>query len=119
MEGLSQRIDCPDVRYFAIAVLINREIGGDISRLLKNVAALIRDRLTFKDTVYAMTAEGRVSALILGAMPFLIGLLIFYVSPGFIDVMWTDETGQKMFFYAFLLMMFGGFWMYRMVQIKV
>jgi tight adherence protein B len=119
MEGLSQRIDCPDVRYFAIAVLINREIGGDISSLLKNVAALIRDRLTFKDTVYAMTAEGRVSALILGAMPFLIGLLIFYVSPGFIDVMWTDETGQKMFFYAFLLMMFGGFWMYRMVQIKV
>ena len=119
MEGLSQRIDCPDVRYFAIAVLINREIGGDISSLLKNVATLIRDRLTFKDTVYAMTAEGRVSALILGAMPFLIGILIFYVSPGFVDVLWTDESGQKMFTYAFLLMIFGGFWMYRLVQIKV
>ncbi len=119
MEGLSQRIDCSDVRYFAIAVLINREIGGDISSLLKNVATLIRDRLTFKDTVYAMTAEGRVSAIILGVMPFLIGVLIFFVSPGFVDVLWTNETGQKMFFYAFLLMVLGGFWMYRLVQIKV
>jgi len=119
MEGLSQRIDCSDVRYFAIAVLINREIGGDISSLLKNVATLIRDRLTFKDTVYAMTAEGRVSAIILGVMPFLIGVLIFYVSPGFVDVLWTDPAGQKMFIYAFLLMLFGGFWMYRLVQIKV
>ena len=119
MEGLSHRIECPDVRYFSIAVLINREIGGDISTLLKNVASLIRDRLTFKDTIYAMTAEGRVSAMILGAMPFLIGILIFYVSPGFIDVLWTDPMGKKMSIYGLLLMIFGGIWMYRLVQIKV
>jgi tight adherence protein B len=119
MAGLSGRIDCPDVRYFAIAVLINREIGGDISLLLKNVSTLIRDRITFKDTVYAMTAEGRVSAMILGAMPFLIGILIYLVNPGFVNVLWTDPTGQKMFIYALLLMIFGGLWMYRMVQIKV
>ena len=119
MEGLSHRIECPDVRYFSIAVLINREIGGDISSLLKNVASLIRDRLTFKDTIYAMTAEGRVSAMILAAMPFVIAFLIFYVSPGFIDVLWTDPMGKKMFIYGLLLMIFGGFWMYRLVQIKV
>ena len=66
-----------------------------------------------------MTAEGRVSAMILAAMPFVIAFLIFYVSPGFIDVLWTDPMGKKMFIYGLLLMIFGGFWMYRLVQIKV
>jgi tight adherence protein B len=119
MEGLAQRISCPDIRYFAIAVLINREIGGDIATLLKNVATLIRERLTFKDTIYAMTAEGRVSAIILGVMPFAVGLLIFFLHPEFISVLWTDEVGRKMFSYTLLLMIVGGLWMRRMVQIKV
>jgi len=119
MEGLSQRILCPDVRYFAIAVLINREIGGDIATLLKSVASLIRERLTFKDTIYAMTAEGRVSAIILGVMPFAVGLLIFFLRPEFISVLWTDEVGRKMFAYTLLLMTAGGLWMRRMVQIRV
>ena len=57
--------------------------------------------------------------MILGAMPFLIGILIFYVSPGFIDVLWTDPMGKKMSIYGLLLMIFGGIWMYRLVQIKV
>jgi tight adherence protein B len=119
MKGLAERITCPDVRYFAIAVLINREIGGDIASLLKNVSTLIRERITFKDTIYAMTAEGRVSAIILAAMPFAVGLMIFFVNPSFISILWTDELGRKMFIYTFILMLFGGFWMYRMVQIKV
>lgn len=119
MEGLAQRILCPDVRYFAIAVLINREIGGDIATLLKSVATLIRERLTFKDTIYAMTAEGRVSAIILGVMPFAVGLLIFILRPDFISILWTDEIGRKMFAYTLLLMIIGGLWMRRMVQIRV
>ena len=119
MKGLAERITCPDVRYFAIAVLINREIGGDIAYLLKSVSTLIRERITFKDTIYAMTAEGRVSAIILAVMPFAVGLMIFFVNPSFISVIWTDELGKKMFIYTFILMLFGGFWMYRMVQIKV
>jgi tight adherence protein B len=119
MEGLSQRILCPDVRYFAIAVLINREIGGDIATLLKSVATLIRERLTFKDTIYAMTAEGRVSAIILGVMPFAVGLLIFFLRPEFISVLWTDDVGRKMFAYTLLLMTAGGLWMRHMVQIRV
>lgn len=119
MEGLVERIACPDIRYFAIAVLINREIGGDVASLLKSVATLIRERLAFKDTIYALTAEGRVSAIILGVMPFAVGFLIYFVHPDFISVLWTDETGKKMFAYTLILMIVGALWMRNMVQIKV
>ena len=119
MQGLASRILCPDIRYFVIAILINREIGGDVATLLKDVASLIRERLTFKDTIYAMTAEGRMSAIILGAMPFVVGLLIFFVRPEFISILWTDEFGRKMLVYTFMLMLAGAFWMRQMIQIRV
>ena len=66
-----------------------------------------------------MTAEGRMSAIILGAMPFVVGLLIFFVRPEFISILWTDEFGRKMLVYTFMLMLAGAFWMRQMIQIRV
>lgn len=119
MQSLSKRINCSEIKYFATAVLINREIGGDIANLLSSVATLIRERLTFRNTIYAMTAEGRVSALILGVMPFVLGGLIFIIRPEFVSILWTDETGRQMLLSALLLIGIGFFWMNRLIQIKV
>lgn len=118
MSDLAQRIDCPEMRYFAVAVFINHEIGGNLASLLSGVAALIRERLKLKMSVHAMTSEARVSAWILGLLPFAVALILFAVRPDFIAVLWREPGGRSMIAYTLLLMAIGVFWMQRLSKIR-
>ncbi len=118
MSDLANRIDCPEMRYFAVAVFINHEIGGNLASLLSNVAALIRERLKLKMSVHAMTSEARVSAWILGLLPFAVALILFAVRPDFISVLWSEPRGRSMIAYTLLLMIIGVFWMQRLSKIR-
>ncbi|CAN1508966.1 TadB Flp pilus assembly protein TadB [Burkholderiaceae bacterium] len=118
MSDLAHRIDCPEMRYFAVAVFINHEIGGNLASLLSGVAALIRERLKLKMSVHAMTSEARVSAWILGLLPFAVALILFAVRPDFISVLWSEPRGRSMIAYTLLLMVIGVFWMQRLSKIR-
>ena len=118
MSDLAQRIDCPEMRYFAVAVLVNHEIGGNLASLLNGVATLIRERLKLKMSVHAMTSEARVSAWILGLLPFAVALILFAVRPDFISVLWREPAGRSMIAYTLLLMVIGVFWMQRLSKIR-
>jgi len=119
LSELAQRVDCADMRYFAIAVMINREVGGDLSGLLRNVSELIRERIKLRMAIYAMTAEGRFSAWILGLLPLALAGLLYAMNPEFIAPLWREESGRRLVTYAFLLMMFGIFWMSRLTKVRV
>lgn len=118
MGDLARRIDCPEMRYFAVAVFINHEIGGNLASLLSGVATLIRERLKLKMSVHAMTSEARVSAWILGLLPFAVALILFAVRPGFISVLWRDPAGRTMMAYTLVLMLVGVLWMQRLSKIR-
>ncbi|MBU3628869.1 type II secretion system F family protein [Polynucleobacter sp. AP-Reno-20A-A9] len=119
MSDLSARIDCPEMRYFAVAVFINQEIGGNLASLINGVAKLIRERLQTKMTLHAMTSEARSSAWILSIMPFAVALLMAIVRPDFIGVLWSEQLGRSMVGYTLVLMFIGIFWMQRMAKIRV
>ncbi len=119
LASLSQRIECADMSYFAVAVLINREIGGDLAALLKNVAQLIRARLQLKMSIKALTGEARMSAWILGVIPFVLGLLLAVLQPKMMSLLFTDPMGRQMLGYGLLFMGIGVLWMRRLIHIRI
>ena len=119
LAELAERIGSADMRFFAVAVAINREVGGDLAGLLEGVASLIRQRIDMRDSVNAMSSEGRFTAVVLGGLPFLIAGVLMLVDPGSLNVLWTDPNGRNLLFAGLGLMAVGVIWMRKMIRIKV
>jgi tight adherence protein B len=117
--NLAARIPVTDLRYFVIAVLIQRETGGNLAELLDNIAAIIRARLKLFGQVRVLSTEGRLSAWILTLLPIIVAIVMNFVNPAFISVLWKDPLGLRLIGGAVLLMIFGIFWMWRIVKIHV
>ncbi len=119
IEDFSERVDSEYVRLFVVSTLIQMETGGNMAEILHNTAKLIRERQQLQASVKVLSAEGRVSALILSTLPFALGIVLTLINPGFVAVLWTDPLGLKMLLGALALMLLGVFWMWRMIDIAV
>jgi len=119
LMSLSIRIPITDLRYFVIAVLIQRESGGNLSELLENISGLIRARLKLLGTIRVLSAEGKLSAWILSCLPFALAAVIHLVNPGFLSVLFTDPIGPLLIGGALTLMVIGVFIMSRIIKIRV
>ncbi|MEY4073851.1 MAG: hypothetical protein RJA29_1208 [Pseudomonadota bacterium] len=119
IEDFSERVGSEYVRLFVVSTLIQMETGGNMAEILHNTAQLIRERQQLQASVKVLSAEGRVSALILSTLPFALGAFLALINPGFVAVLWTDPLGLKMLLIALALMFLGVFWMWRMIDIAV
>ena len=119
LQNLSVRVPSTDLRYFVIAVLIQRETGGNLAEVLNNLSTLIRERLKLLMKVRVLSAEGRMSAWILSILPFALAGVINVINPRFMSVLWTDQVGTKMIAAALIMMAIGIFWMRKIVRIHV
>ena len=116
--NLAQRARSPDLRYFVVAVLVQRESGGNLAELLMSIARLIRDRMRLKGAVRVLSAEGRLSAWILTLLPFALVLIISLITPTFMSVLWTDAIGIRLSAAALTLMALGVFWLWRIISLR-
>lgn len=119
LRGLAERIPSMDVRFFVIAVIIQRATGGDLAEVLDKIGKLIRQRFELNGHVKALTAEGRLSGIVLlGLPPALLGFLSIsnwsYVAPLF-----KTETGSKMLMITVGLQFLGAWMIKKIVAIKV
>jgi tight adherence protein B len=119
LTNLITRVPSTDLSYFVIAVLIQRETGGNLAELLGNISQLIRARLKLIGTVRVLSAEGRLSAWILTILPFALAFVLQMINPKFLSVLWTDDLGLKLVGGAACLMVFGIFAMWRITKIRV
>jgi tight adherence protein B len=119
LQNMAARVPSDDLRYFVIAVLIQRETGGNLTELLDNISALIRARLKLLGTIRVLSAEGRLSAWILGILPFAMAAILYLINPKFMSMLWTDPLGQKMVWVMLVAMVVGVYWMRRIVKIHV
>lgn len=117
--NLASRVPSTDLRYFVVAVLIQRETGGNLAELLDNIAMLIRSRLKLLGQIRTLSAEGRLSAWILSLLPFGAAAMLNVVNPDFMAVLWRDVTGLKLIWTALFMMAFGIWWMRRIIRIHV
>lgn len=116
---LATRVPSADLRYFVIAVLTQKETGGNLAELLDNLSRLIRERLKLMGTIRVLSAEGRLSAWILTILPFALVGILFLIRPAFISILWTDPMGPKMIALTGVVMAVGLFWMWRIIKIRV
>jgi tight adherence protein B len=119
MKNLSNRVDCPDLRFFVISVLIQRETGGNLAEILEKIAHLIRERFKLYGRVRTLAAEGKLSAVILILLPPLMALYFFLVRPDYIGALFEDRLGITMVIVAAIMMIAGVLTMKKMVTIKV
>ena len=119
LSNLVARVPSPDMRHFVIAVLIQRETGGNLTELLSSISGLIRERLKLLLKIRVLSAEGRMSAWILCALPFAVAAMINVVNPKFMSVLWTDPMGLTMIYAALVMMVLGALWMRKIIRIRV
>jgi len=119
LYNLAERIPLTDLRYLVIAVVIQRESGGNLAEILGNISHIIRERLKLLGKVRVLSAEGRMSAWILGLMPFCAMAFMTMMNPRYTSILWTDPTGIKMLCYGFGMILIGVLWIRRLIHIRV
>jgi tight adherence protein B len=116
---MAERIPLTDLRYLIIAVLIQRESGGNLAEILGNISQIIRGRLKLVAQVRVLSAEGRMSAWILGLLPFGIGFVLLLVSPEYVSLLWTEPVGLKLLGAAAAMLVMGVLWMRKVIHIHI
>jgi tight adherence protein B len=119
LNNLCHRIPNLDLRFFVTSVNIQRQTGGDLAEILDRIGHVIRERFKILGQVKALTAEGRLSGIVLIALPIGLFLLMLHMKPDYIQLLWTDETGRLMSLGAIVLMLIGAYAIKKIVDIKV
>ncbi|MTV41577.1 type II secretion system F family protein [Duganella radicis] len=119
LHNLALRVPLTDLRYLVIAVLIQRESGGNLAEVFGNISRLIRARLKLLAQVRVMSAEGRMSAWVLGLLPLGVVALMMVTNPAYIRVLWTDPIGVHLLWYALVVAAGGVLWMRKLIRIRV
>ncbi len=119
MEAAAERMESPDFAWAVMAVNIQREVGGNLAELLLTVSETMTARDRLRREVLALTAEGRVSALVLGAMPILLGLTMWVLNPAYIGVLFTETVGKILLAVATTASVIGFLWMKKTIEIKI
>lgn len=94
---LARRSGLAEYRFFATALALQNQTGGTLSDTLENLADVIRKRAALRAKGHAMTSEARTSAMILGALPILTGIMLYFLNPSYMMLLFTDPTGRAMF----------------------
>lgn len=116
--GLGDRVEVVDVRILITAILVQREVGGNLSEILETIAETMRARFTLKRQVRVYTAQGRMSGYTLAALPILVGLLITIINPEYMHTLYYEPLGQALLGSAGALQIMGFLWIRRIVDVR-
>jgi tight adherence protein B len=119
LGDMAERIDSDDFRWVVVAMNIQRQVGGNLAELLETVAATLRGREQVRRQISALSAEGRLSAVILIALPFVILGFLLVTNPGYLTPLLTNVLGWIMLGIVSVLMLIGVVWIKKMIAIDV
>jgi len=116
---LADRMPLLDVRFFATAVTIQRETGGNLAEILDNLAYVVRERFKILRQVRVHTAHGRFTGYVLLALPAVLGIILSYLSPDHMNTLFTEPMGKQMLLGAGVMQTVGYFWIKQVIKIEV
>jgi tight adherence protein B len=117
--ALADRIDLVDMRIFVTALLVQREVGGNLAEILDKISHTIRERFTIQRQVRVYTAQGRFTGYLLAVLPFGVGFLIFLLNQEYMMILFQHPTGKLMITGAALLWIVGFFTIRKIIHIEV
>lgn len=119
LDGVANRMDSDDLHWTVTAIRIQQGVGGNLAEVLLTIAGTIRERAFLRRQVRALSAEGRLSAYILVALPVLIGIWLFVSASQYMRPLYTTSVGRLMLLAATAFVIVGALWMRKMIKIKV
>lgn len=119
LDNMAKRVESENFDWTVMAVKIQREVGGNLAEILEILARTIRERDQVSRQIKALTAEGRLSAMILFLLPFAVGLLLMVLNPSYLLMLFTHPLGIGMVVIASFMLAVGGFWLKKVVTIEI
>jgi tight adherence protein B len=119
MRSMCERVPNLDLRFFVTSVAIQRQTGGDLAEILDKIGYVIRERFRILGQVKALTGEGRLSGVVLIALPFALFAFILNIKPDYVEPLWTTDLGKKMAIMAIIAQILGALVIRKIVNIKV
>jgi len=119
LEAMMERVDLVDVRIFVTAVLVQREVGGNLGEILDGISHTIRERFRIRRQLRTYTAQGRLTSYILGGLPILVALGIYGLNPEYMVVMFQEPTGRLALATAAFMQITGYLWIRRIIDIEI
>jgi len=117
--GLADRIDLVDVRILVTAILIQREVGGNLAEVLDKISHTVRARFTIRRQVRVYTAQGRFSGYVLAVLPIAVGSAIFAINREYMLILFRDPLGHWLLPIGVMLQILGYVWIRRIVHIEI
>jgi tight adherence protein B len=119
LNNLAVRVPSLDVRFFATAVLIQRETGGNLAEILDNLANVVRERFKIRRQVRVHTAHGRFTGYVLLGLPAFLGIALQFINPEHMALLFKDPIGHNLILAAIVMQTIGWFWIKQVVKIEV
>ena len=119
LQEMAKNLDYTEFNFFVTSIVLQRETGGNLSEILNNLSEVLRKRYLMHMKIKAMTSEARASAMIIGALPFIVGGAVSVLSPDYIVILATDYRGNIALGIAAVLLFLGVGSMQRMAKFEV
>jgi tight adherence protein B len=119
LDGVADRLASTDLRWVVMAIRIQRETGGNLAEVIRNTVGTMRERAYLRRQVRSLSAEGRLSAYVLLALPVVVGGWLMFSSPNYMRPLYTTVFGVLMLTIATLLIVAGAFWMRKLINVEV
>jgi tight adherence protein B len=119
LDNLIVRVPLQDLKIVATAITIQKESGGNLAEVLDKTAHVIRERFRLKRQVRTHTAQGRLTGVVLTLLPIGLGIVLFFVNPTSMSLLWTTVLGRKLLWAGAIGIVLGGFIINRIVDMEV
>lgn len=119
LKATAERVGSRDFEWIVMAIQIQREVGGNLAEILDSVTETMVARVHLRREVRTLTAEGRISAIVLVILPIALGLMVYLSNRSYIDTLFTTGAGHLALLVGVVLEVLGGIWLYRTVQIEI
>jgi len=119
LKSMLRRMPNMDLKFFVTAVAIQKQAGGDLAEILDKIGYIIRERFKIMGQVMALTGEGRISGIVLQALPICLFLVVYYMNPEYVMLLFKEPLGKQMLAYAIVMQLIGAYVIKKIVNIKI
>ncbi|MGB1930399.1 MAG: type II secretion system F family protein [Mariniblastus sp.] len=119
LRAMSERVPNLDLRFFVTAVVLQRQTGGDLAEVLDKISSLTRERFKIRGQIQALTGEGRISGVVLLAMPPVLFVVMMKLNYDYVMMLFEEPLGQKMLLGGLILQFIGAYSIKKIIDIKV
>ena len=117
--AMADRVNLVDVRILVTAILIQREVGGNLAEILDNLSAVVRARFTIRRQIKVYTAQGRMTGYLLSLLPFMLFGILYSINAEYMRVLFVDPIGKMLIAVALMMQLAGFFWIRKIVNVEI